>query len=270
MADARANIFPGLHYRDAQAGIAFLERVFGFERMSVYEGENGRVDHAELRLGPGIVMANTGTPLVRAAGDDGTYTEGLSVYVADIEGHYERAVREGATIIMPLETKDYGGAGYAALDSEGHQWFFGSYYPGDFEGNDTRANVSAYLCVDNAEAALAFYAAAFGAVEKYRIPWEGRIGHAEIAVGQTVLMLSDEAPELGVLSPKTLGGAGVAFVLEVPDLDAAWATALAAGATVNRDISEAPYGRGGWLLDPFGFRWNLMTPNPAFDPASMA
>ncbi len=265
--DSRPNIFPGLFYEDAKAGIAFLERVFGFETMAVYEGEGGRVDHAEIKLGAGIVMASTGVPMRKAPGHEANFSEGNSVYVEDIAAHYARAVAEGAEIIMPLEEKDYGGAGYAAKDSEGHEWFFGSYYPGGVVGRP--AKVSAYLCVDNAAAALEFYAKAFGAIEKYRIPWEGRIGHAEVVIGETVLMLSDEAPELGVLSPKSIGGAGVAFVLEVADLDGAWERALAAGATVNRPISQAPYGRGGWLLDPYGFRWNVMTPAPDFDPASM-
>ena len=66
-----------------------------------------------------------------------------------------------------------------------------------------------------------------------------------------------------------MGGACCAFVLETAELDAVWQRAVEAGAAVDREISDAPYGRGGWLTDPFGFSWNLMTPNPKFNPAEM-
>lgn len=131
-------------------------------------------------------------------------------------------------------------------------------------------NVTAYLCVRGAAEAIDFYGRAFGADEQY--VWRdesGRIGHAEIMIGETLLMLSDEWPEMQVLSPATLGGAGCAFVLSVEDVDAAWERALVAGAAVERPITEAPYGRGGWLHDPFGFRWHLTTPNPDFSPEDM-
>lgn len=128
-------------------------------------------------------------------------------------------------------------------------------------------SVTAYLCASPAADALAFYKQAFGAEEKYRMTGDdGRIGHAEMIVGGTALYLSDEWPEMGVLSPKTLKGNGVSFVLEVADVDAAWKRVLDAGATVERPIVDQPHGRGGWIVDPFGHRWSLMTPNPNFDP----
>lgn len=131
-------------------------------------------------------------------------------------------------------------------------------------------DVSTYLCVKGASDAIDFYTKAFGARELYRLPQDdGRLGHAEIVVGETVLMLSDEWPKMKVLSPKTLGGNSVSLVLSVDDVDAAFARAVDAGATVERPITDAPYGRGGWLVDPFGHRWNLMTPNPDFKPGDM-
>lgn len=138
---------------------------------------------------------------------------------------------------------------------------------------DTRTGVrqvTAYLCVKGAAEAIAFYARAFGATERYRITMpDGRIGHAEITIGQSVLMLSDEAPELGVLSPLSRGGTSTSFVIEVEDADVAFQRALDAGARVDRPLKDEPYGRGVWLFDPFGHRWHLTTPNPAFDPAQM-
>ncbi len=138
---------------------------------------------------------------------------------------------------------------------------------------DTRTGVrrvTAYLCVEGAAEAIAFYTRAFGATERYRITMpDGRIGHAEISLGESVLMLSDEAPELGVLSPHRLGGNSTSFVIEVDDADAAFERALAAGATMERPLKDEPYGRAGWVVDPFGHRWSIMTPSPAFDPAQM-
>jgi PhnB protein len=129
--------------------------------------------------------------------------------------------------------------------------------------------VTAYLTVKGAEEAIDFYTRAFGATEKYRIPWEGRVGHAEIDVAGTTLMLSDEAPEYGAVSPQTLGGSTCAFALDVPDVDAAFARAVDAGAIVDRPIKDEPYGRGGWLRDPFGHRWSVRTGNPNFNPEEM-
>jgi PhnB protein len=82
-------------------------------------------------------------------------------------------------------------------------------------------------------------------------------------------MLSDEAPDYGAIAPTTLNGTSCALVLEVDDVDAAFERALGAGATEDRPITEAPYGRGGWLTDPFGHRWHVMRPDPDFDPAKL-
>lgn len=127
--------------------------------------------------------------------------------------------------------------------------------------------VTPYLCANPAASAIDFYKEAFGATERYRMTGEdGRIGHAELTIGGTTLYLSDEWPEMGVRSPKSLGGNCVSFVVDVADVDAAWKRALDAGATIERPITDAPHGRGGWLVDPFGHRWSIMTPNPDFKP----
>ena len=131
-------------------------------------------------------------------------------------------------------------------------------------------NVTAYLCTDGASKAIDFYKRAFGAEERSRMDdGNGRIGHAEITIGDTLLMISDEWPEGNVFSPTTLKGSPVAFVLDVPDCDAVFARAREAGATVNRPLKDEPYGRGGWVTDPFGHRWSIMTSNPDFKPEDM-
>lgn len=130
--------------------------------------------------------------------------------------------------------------------------------------------VTAYLCAKTAAEALEFYKRAFGAEELYRFVGEdGRIGHSELRIGETVLYLSDEWPEMGVRSPQSLGGNSVSLVLSVPDADAAFQQAVNAGAKVERPLKDEPYGRSGWVIDPFGHRWSIQTPNPDFDPSML-
>jgi uncharacterized glyoxalase superfamily protein PhnB len=86
---------------------------------------------------------------------------------------------------------------------------------------------------------------------------DGRIGHAEIKIGETVLYLADEWPDYRVLSPSKLNGNAVSFVLSVPDVDAAFGRALGAGVTIERPLKDEPHGRSGWVVDPFGHRWCL-------------
>ena len=133
-----------------------------------------------------------------------------------------------------------------------------------------RTRVTAYLCANGAAEAIEFYKNAFGAEERYRMDDEsGRIGHAEIVVHGTVIYISDEWPEMRVLSPKTLNGSSVSFVIDVDDADADFARAVSAGATVERPVKDEPYGRGGWVIDPFGHRWSIQRANPNFKPEDM-
>jgi PhnB protein len=117
-----------------------------------------------------------------------------------------------------------------------------------------------YLTVRNAAAAIEFYKAAFGAVEQYRIEHRGAVGHAELTVGDALLMLSDEFADLGILGPETLGGSAVCMHLYVDDADALFDRAVAAGAKVLRPVADQFYGdRGGKLADPFGHLWWFAT-----------
>jgi PhnB protein len=127
---------------------------------------------------------------------------------------------------------------------------------------DVRIALTTYLAVNDAPAAIAFYTEAFGAVEDMRMTEpNGRVGHAQISIGDVAIFLADEHPEIGVKSPTTLGGSPVSLMLRVPDVDATFAQAVAAGATVERPVEDAFYGeRSGWLIDPFGHRWSLSTP----------
>ncbi len=118
------------------------------------------------------------------------------------------------------------------------------------------------LTVKSAAAALDFYARAFGARERYRVPAPGGSGlvHAELTIGDSVVMLGDEMPGFGNSSAETLGGSPVCFSTYVEDVDAAFAHAVAAGATVVEEPQNRFWGdRSGTIADPFGYRWTLMT-----------
>ena len=117
----------------------------------------------------------------------------------------------------------------------------------------------AYLCVDDAKAAIDFYASAFGATEKFRLTEPGgRIGHAELDFGGVTVMLSDEYPECDIRGPRAMGGTPVSIHLHVDNADAVIARAVEAGATVERPPQDEFYGeRGGVVRDPFGHRWNI-------------
>lgn len=121
--------------------------------------------------------------------------------------------------------------------------------------------VSPYLCVDGAAAAIDWYCDVLGATERMRMPSpDGRIGHAELAFGDSIVMLADEWPEEGVRSPKSIGGTPVSLGVYVDDVDAVFERAVAAGATAQRPPADQFYGdRSGWFEDPFGHRWSVST-----------
>ena len=128
----------------------------------------------------------------------------------------------------------------------------------------------AYLRVANAQAAIDFYATAFGAKERYRLMMGDRVGHAELNFGDTCVMLSEEFPEMGIVGPKALGGTTVTMCLGVADADAVVARAVAAGATIKRPVQDEFYGyRTGQVEDPFGHVWMIQTQLEDVSPKKM-
>jgi uncharacterized glyoxalase superfamily protein PhnB len=121
------------------------------------------------------------------------------------------------------------------------------------------SEVYPYLRVRDADAAIRFYQNAFGANELFRLQEPGgRIGHAEVRIGPSTVMLSDEYPEHGIKGPQTLGGTSFSLHLHVDDVDAAFQRAVQAGATVVRPLANQFYGeRSGTVRDPFGHEWLL-------------
>jgi uncharacterized glyoxalase superfamily protein PhnB len=130
-----ATVIPTLRYRDAAAMIEWLCKAFGFEKHLVVPGEGGTIAHAQLVFGNGMIMLGSARDdefgrlqqppsRVGSAVSSSPY-----VIVNDVDAHHARAVKAGATVVMPLKDEDYGGRGYSCRDPEGYVWNFGSYDP---------------------------------------------------------------------------------------------------------------------------------------------
>ena len=122
-------------------------------------------------------------------------------------------------------------------------------------------SVTPYLIIDGAARALDFYKRAFDAKELMRIPSPGdKIGHAEIKIGDSVIMLADEHPEMDARSPSHFGGSPISIMIYVEDVDKQFKQALGAGGAEVRPVTDQFYGdRAGTLRDPFGHTWHLHT-----------
>lgn len=121
--------------------------------------------------------------------------------------------------------------------------------------------VTPYLILSDAKKAMAFYTQAFGAQELFKmVQDDGRVGHAEMQIGNARIMLADEFPEIGARAPTTIGGTPVSFMLYVEDVDAIAARAVAAGGTLKHAVEDKFYGdRTGAVVDPFGHVWHVAT-----------
>jgi PhnB protein len=126
---------------------------------------------------------------------------------------------------------------------------------------DGYPRVCPYLHIDGAAAAIEFYKDVFGATERIRMSGpDGKVGHAELAIGDSVVMLADEHPGLGVLGPRAVGGTPVTLSIFVDDVDATVAWAVERGATIKRPVQDRFYGdRVGHIEDPFGHAWSIQT-----------
>ncbi len=121
-------------------------------------------------------------------------------------------------------------------------------------------SITPYLVIDGAAAALEYYKTAFGATELFRMEHEGKIGHAEMKIGDSPFMLADEHPTEGHRGPKSLGGSPVGIMIYVEDVDQIFKQAIEAGGTEVKAIQDQFYGdRSGTLTDPFGHVWTVAT-----------
>jgi PhnB protein len=132
--------------------------------------------------------------------------------------------------------------------------------------------VTPYLIVDGASAAIDFYCSVLGAEERMRMPMPaGRVGHAELELGDSIIMLADENPQMDVRGPATIGGSPVSLHVYVEDSDAVFERAVQAGAKALRPVEDRFYGdRSGQFEDPFGHRWDVATHVEDVPPQEMS
>jgi PhnB protein len=131
-------------------------------------------------------------------------------------------------------------------------------------------SVTPYLIIKGASAAIDYYKKAFGATELFRMDHEGKVGHAELKIGDSPIMLADENPQMGYVGPQTLGGTPVSLMIYVENVDTTYKQALAAGGTELKAVQDWFYGdRSGTLKDPFGHVWTVSTHQEDVTPEEM-
>ncbi len=138
---------------------------------------------------------------------------------------------------------------------------------------DGYPQVTPYLIVDGAAAAIEFYTHVFGATERMRMPGDSpdKVGHAELEIGSGLVMLADEFPDMDNVGPKKVGGTPVTVSVYVTDVDAAFGRAIDRGAKALRPVTDQFYGdRSGQFEDPWGHRWNVATHVEDVPPEEMA
>ncbi|HSS09986.1 MAG TPA: VOC family protein [Acidimicrobiales bacterium] len=126
---------------------------------------------------------------------------------------------------------------------------------------DGYPQITPYLTIGGASAAIDYYGKVFGAKERVRMAEpDGKIGHAELDIGDSLIMLSDEYPDRGIIGPRTIGGTPVTISIYVQDVDAVYDRAVESGAKALRPVENQFYGdRSGQFEDPFGHRWSVAT-----------
>jgi PhnB protein len=131
-------------------------------------------------------------------------------------------------------------------------------------------SITPYLIIKGAAEAIDFYKKAFGATELFRMEHGGKVGHAEVKIGDSPIMLADEQPEMGYKSPKTLGGTPVSLMIYVEDVDTTFKQAITSGGVQVKPLQDQFYGdRSGTLTDPFGHVWTVATHKEDVTPEEM-
>ena len=260
-------VLPHITYQDVEEAIAWLRGAFGFVEHYRY---GNPVSGAQMSAGNALLMLNRAQDQREVPKRLGFGTQSLTVFIEDIESHFERAKSFGVTILEDLHETEYGERQYAARDLDGHHWLF-SRHARDLSPDQWGATVahrpvvtpkiSPFLSVRKGKQAVEFYIAAFGAQVLSRVDNEQGDVVAELSAGGARFWIADESPEHLNFSPESLGGGTVRLVMIVDDPDAAFERALAAGAKPVWPVVDQRYGwRVGRLVDPFGHHWEIGKP----------
>lgn len=271
-------LLPHIVYRDLEGAVLWLSNAFAFVEHFRY---GNPVSGAQMRASNAFIMLKQALPGHATPRELGFGTQSLTIFVPDIESHYEKAKSAGVVILEDLHETVYGEQQYAAEDLDGHHWLF-SRHARDLSPNQwgatvsqaaltaarrsptLAAKISPMLSVRNGVRAIEFYIAAFEARVLFRVDGERGEVVAEMAVGESRFWLSDESPANLNFSPESLGGGSVRMIMVANDPDAVFQRAIEAGATVVWPVENQHYGwRVGRIVDPFGHHWEIGKPLPA-------
>ncbi len=266
-------LLPHVVYRDVTEAITWLTKAFGFSDHYRYGEPGGQLSGAQMHLGNAWIMLRKARPGDATPAQLGYGTQSLTVFVEDVNLHFEKAKSAGARIIEDLHETVYGELQYGAEDLDGHHWLFSKHArnvsPADWGATISQpatiaAQISPMLAVSDGNAAIEFYQAAFGATLLWHLDGGGHVV-AGLLVNGAQFFLAQESPPYGTRSPAAAGFTTVRIELFVDDPIAVHKRALAAGAIERSPVIEHSHSTTGprpikrmlqgALLDPFGHMW---------------
>jgi uncharacterized glyoxalase superfamily protein PhnB len=302
------SLTPQLAVPDVAAAVDYYTTAFGAQKVIQMPGPDGKPLHAEVKIGDSLVMIDLandeGLPSPEKLG--GTPVT-LMLYVEDVDAAFKAAAAAGGDVEMEVADMFWGDRFGQLTDPFGHRWAVASHLEdltdeqiqtrGELMAADAKKkrkrktpswkqvvgtpseskipkdyhSITMSLVLSDSAAAIDFYKAAFGAVERSRMPTgDGKIMHAEVTIGDTVLMMADEFPEQGGQSAKTLGGSPVMIHHYVEDVVGVHKKAVGAGGTSAMEVSEMFWGdRYGAIVDPTMIPWGLATHVEDLSPEEM-
>ncbi|TAM84170.1 MAG: hypothetical protein EPN47_02310 [Acidobacteria bacterium] len=266
-------VLPHIFYPDVAEAIAWLEKSFGFREHYRYGSPDGSVNGAQMHLENAWIMLKQAQPGQSTPAQLGYGTQSLTVFVDGVDAHFERAKSVGARIVEDLHETEYGERQYGVVDFAGHHWLF-SRHVRDVNPREWGAaisepavmapQISPMLAVNDGNAAIDFYQAAFDATVLWRLGGSGHIV-AGLSVHGARFFLATESPEYGTRGPDGAGFTTLRIELFVDDPLAVHRRAIAAGAIERSPVVEhrhattgpSPITRmlQGSVVDPFGHMW---------------
>jgi uncharacterized glyoxalase superfamily protein PhnB len=266
-------LLPHVVYQDVVEAIVWLTKTFGFSEHYRYGEPGGPVSGAQMHLGNAWIMLKRAGPGSASPAQMGYGTQSLSVFLDDVDAHFQKAKSAGAKIVEDLNETVYGERQYGAEDLAGHHWLF-SRHARDVSPDEWGATVSQpavmtpqispMLAVGDGSAAIEFYKAAFGASVLWHLESGGHVV-AGLSVHGAKFFIAHESPPHGTRGPAAAGFTTVRIELFVDDPVAVHRRALAAGAVERSPVSEHKHSMTGprpikkmlqgALVDPFGHMW---------------
>lgn len=302
-------ITPQIVVNGVDAAVEFYTAALGAQKLFAIPGEDGKAIHAEIKIGDSIIMIDEESGDMKSPLSLGGSPAGLMLYVPDVDAQIAAMTAAGAKLSHPIEDQFWGDRWGEAVDPFGHRWSVATHVedltpeqmgeraaialaptkkkpkkgaaPAWKKITGTPAadrvpkeyhTVTPMFTVADAAAAIEFYKNAFGATELMRMPGPDgkKVMHAELKIDDSILMIGDSFPEMGDKSIADYKGTPLAIHYYVADVDAAFAKAVAAGATAAMPVTDAFWGdRYGMLVDPSGMMWGVATHKEDVTPEQM-